>query len=66
MAAGNSKSGPQKEFEMKYNHDGIPIDDPKLKGITRYLNSCTIRGRANVAKLTIGSFFLIYLYRKYK
>lgn len=66
MAAGNSKSGPKKEFQMKYDREGIPIDDHKLKGITRYFNSCTIRGRANVAKLTIGSFFLIYLYRRYK
>ncbi|XP_048005966.1 ATP synthase membrane subunit K, mitochondrial-like [Leguminivora glycinivorella] len=39
-------------------------DDPNLKGITRYFNSTTTRGRANVTKVTYTFLALYYLYSK--
>lgn len=30
--------------------ENIPYDNPSLKGIGRYFNNSTIRGRANVSK----------------
>ena len=64
MPSQNSKSE-VKKLEIKYDHEGIPLDDPNLKGLGRYFNSCTIRGRANVAKFTIAALFGTYLYRKF-
>lgn len=49
---------------IKYDRDGIPMDDPSLKGLTRYFNSATIRGRANVAKATLTGLCLFYVYKK--
>lgn len=51
---------------ITYDRDGIPIDNPELKGLTRYLNNRKIRGRANVAKLTIASICGFYLYKKFR
>lgn len=34
--------------------DHVPYDDPNLKGISRYFNGQTIRGRANVYKTLIN------------
>lgn len=47
---------------LKCDRDGIPLDDPRLKGIVRYLNNSTIRGRANVAKATVVAFAGVYVY----
>lgn len=63
MCAQNSK--PQVEnADIKYDRDGIPLDDPKMKGLSRYFNNSTIRGRANVAKATFAGLFGFYLYKK--
>lgn len=51
------------EGTITWEH-GIKMDDTSIKGISRYLNSQTGRGRANVAKLTYGSLFGIFLYFK--
>lgn len=51
--------------KITYDRDGIPIDDPELRGLARYFNNCTIRGRSNVGKATVAAFFGIYLYRKF-
>lgn len=60
----SSSSSLQKDanFPIKYDRDGIPLDDPRLKGISRYLNNFTVRGRANVAKATVLAFAGAYLY----
>jgi hypothetical protein len=58
----SSDEGPK----LERTHDGILIDDPRIKGISRYFNSFTIRGRANVAKATIGGMFGLYVYMKFK
>lgn len=47
---------------LKRDRDGIPLDDPRLKGIARYLNNSTIRGRANAAKATVVAFAGVYVY----
>ncbi|XP_063633762.1 uncharacterized protein LOC134804582 [Cydia splendana] len=41
-------------------------DDPKLKGLSRYFNNSTIRGRANVAKATYAFFGVVILYNMLK
>lgn len=64
MSSENQKSQ-VKNPEIKYDRDGIAYDDPKMKGLTRYFNNCTIRGRANVAKATIAGFLGVYLYMKF-
>ncbi|KAK9747353.1 ATP synthase regulation [Popillia japonica] len=43
-----------------------PFDDPSLKGISRYFNNTTIRGRANVAMATLGGLTLFFIYKKIK
>lgn len=52
------------ELGVTYDHHGYKLDDPSLKGLERYLNNSTIRGRANVAKLTIGCFAGLILFWK--
>lgn len=37
-----------------------------LKGLSKYFNSQTIQGRANVAKITIGGLVVGYIIWKYK
>lgn len=49
---------------ITYDREGIPIDNPTLKGFSRYFNNHTIRGRANVAKLTIATFFGFFFLQK--
>nr|CAI5825288.1 unnamed protein product [Callosobruchus analis] len=44
-------------------HD--PWDDPSLKGIQRYFNNKTQRGRAHVAIATYVSVALYVVYRKF-
>ena len=67
MSSENSKLPAEKtEHVLKYDKAGFPLDNPALKGLTRYFNNCTIRGRANVAKATIAGFFAIYLYSKFR
>lgn len=61
MSAEKSKSRVD-SLEIKRNHDGIPLDDPAMKGLARYFNNSTIRGRANVAKAVIAGFAGIGLY----
>ncbi|KAH1015740.1 hypothetical protein HUJ04_007079 [Dendroctonus ponderosae] len=39
-------------------------DDPKLKGLSRYFNSTTIRGRANVTIATYAVIIGYFLYAK--
>ncbi|XP_013144243.1 PREDICTED: uncharacterized protein LOC106107785 [Papilio polytes] len=39
-------------------------DDPKLKGLSRYFNSQTDRGRANVSKVTMSLVAMYYVYYK--
>lgn len=36
--------------------------EEKLTGISKYFNSTTVRGRANVAKATYGALAVIALY----
>ncbi|KAL1497223.1 hypothetical protein ABEB36_008219 [Hypothenemus hampei] len=40
-------------------------DDPKLTGISRYFNSSTIRGRANVAIATYTVLIGYFIYAKF-
>lgn len=44
------------------------VDESQLKGMSRYFNSQTTTGRANVAKATIGvtALFVAYLMLKPK
>jgi hypothetical protein len=53
----------KKDVKLEYDHHGALKDDPKLKGVTRYLNNSTLRGRANVAKLTLGCAFALIAYK---
>ncbi|KXJ81403.1 hypothetical protein RP20_CCG020025 [Aedes albopictus] len=53
------------EIPVKKTSDGIPLDDPTLKGFTRYFNASTIRGRANVSKATIAGMFMGWVYFKF-
>ena len=57
---------PVSNAELKYDHEGIPLDDPRMKGLSRFFSNSTIRGRANVAKATFGAFFAFYLYKKFQ
>ncbi|EAT33811.1 AAEL005292-PA [Aedes aegypti] len=41
---------------------GDHIDETKLKGLSRYFNGETIKGRANVAKATYAGIGLLILY----
>uniref|UniRef100_A0A182Y3V2 Uncharacterized protein n=1 Tax=Anopheles stephensi TaxID=30069 RepID=A0A182Y3V2_ANOST len=41
------------EQKLKTDKDGIPIDDPSIRGWSRYFNNRTIRGRANLVITTI-------------
>lgn len=66
-------SGHDSKFDVKesssgkkFDHHGECIDDPSLKGITRYFNSSTVRGRANVAKATICGIAAYIVFRKFK
>ena len=61
----NSKS-PVEETPsgITYDHHGEVLDNTNLKGIGRYLNSTTVRGRANVSKVTFGALFAYYLISK--
>lgn len=36
------------EDEKKFDSKGHVLDDPSLRGLKRYFNNSTIRGRANV------------------
>ncbi|CAG2062125.1 unnamed protein product, partial [Timema podura] len=38
------------------------VDESQLKGLSKYFNSTTLRGRANVAKATYATIGLIILY----
>ncbi|XP_023944457.2 ATP synthase membrane subunit K, mitochondrial [Bicyclus anynana] len=38
------------------------VDESQLKGLSKYFNSTTNRGRANVAKATYAVFGVIALY----
>lgn len=51
---------------IKYDKDGFPLDNPSLKGLSRYLNNSTIRGRANVSKATFAGLVAYYLYKKFQ
>lgn len=53
---------------MNHQIPGVKMadDHPELKGLAKHLNSVTLTGRANVAKVTIGSLFLIFAYLKLK
>lgn len=51
---------------IKYNKDGIMLDNPALKGLSRYFNSTTIRGRTNSGKATVAGFLALYIYMKFK
>ncbi|XP_014249105.1 up-regulated during skeletal muscle growth protein 5 isoform X1 [Cimex lectularius] len=42
--------------------DKGPLDESQLKGLSKYFNSVTDRGRANVAKATYAGVALIALY----
>lgn len=53
------------EGTITWEH-GIKMDDSSIKGISRYLNSQTGRGRANVSKLTFATAFGIFLYFKFR
>jgi ATP synthase regulation len=65
MSDENTKSA-VKFDEIKYDREGIPMDDPRMKGLSRYFNNSTIRGRANVAKATFLGLFGFYLYKKFQ
>lgn len=54
------------EPAIKYDKSGAPLDDPSLKGISRYINGSTVRGRANVAKATMLAIAGFYIYTKFK
>ncbi|CAG9801619.1 unnamed protein product [Chironomus riparius] len=54
--SGNLKSTVESN-EVLYDHHGYKFDDPSLKGLNRYFNNSTIRGRANVAATTVGLIF---------
>ena len=62
----NSSKLPASNIQLKYDHEGIPLDDPRMKGLSRIFSNATIRGRANVAKATFGGFFAFYLYKKFQ
>ena len=53
------------EGTITWEH-GIKMDDTSIKGISRYFNSQTGRGRANVSKLTLGTFAAYLLYLKFR
>lgn len=59
MSSENSKPSVETP-PIKYNKDGIMLDNPALKGLSRYFNSTTIRGRINAGKATVPR--IIYLY----
>lgn len=42
------------------------VDESQFKGMSKYFNSTTNRGRANVAKATYASVALLILYFKFK
>lgn len=46
--------------------DQSPYDDPTLKGLQRYYNSQTQRGRANVAKFWLSFYATMYVAYKVK
>ena len=48
---------------LEKDSHGICKDDSSLKGASRYFNSSTIRGRANVAKLTLGAIAVFGIYK---
>ena len=52
--------------EILYDHHGYKLDDPSLKGLNRYFNNSTIRGRANVAATTVGLIFGLVIHNKVK
>lgn len=60
-----TKLNPKSEMKIEYDGHGAPIDNPSLQGLSRYFNSSTLRGRANVAKLTLGSIFAYIMYKQY-
>jgi hypothetical protein len=59
-----SGSSTSKSEGIIYDHHGYKVDDPSLKGFSRYFNNSTIRGRANVAKLTIACITGVVLFKK--
>jgi ATP synthase regulation len=63
--SGEASKLPVAEDTITYDHHGEKLDDPTLKGFSRYFNNSTIRGRANVAKATVGTIFALILYRKF-
>ncbi|XP_076271312.1 ATP synthase F(0) complex subunit k, mitochondrial-like [Rhynchophorus ferrugineus] len=50
---------------MSKDEEHEPFDDPKLKGISRYFNGTTVRGRANVAIATYGILAATFVYYKF-
>ena len=65
MSGKSSKLSVEKT-EITYDHHGYKLDDPSLKGLNRYFNNSTIRGRANVAATTIGLIFGLVIFNKVK
>uniref|UniRef100_A0A8W7PMY2 Uncharacterized protein n=3 Tax=gambiae species complex TaxID=44542 RepID=A0A8W7PMY2_ANOCL len=53
------------EQKLKTDKDGIPIDDPSIRGWSRYFNNRTIRGRANVAKTTLTLMLIGTMYYRF-
>uniref|UniRef100_A0A182RSX5 Uncharacterized protein n=1 Tax=Anopheles funestus TaxID=62324 RepID=A0A182RSX5_ANOFN len=51
--------------KLKTDKDGIPIDDPSIRGWSRYFNNRTIRGRANVAKTTLTLMLVGTMYYRF-
>ncbi|XP_014249106.1 up-regulated during skeletal muscle growth protein 5 isoform X2 [Cimex lectularius] len=48
--------------QLEMAGDKGPLDESQLKGLSKYFNSVTDRGRANVAKATYAGVALIALY----
>jgi ATP synthase regulation len=65
MSGHHSKLSVEKEGTgVTYDHHGAKLDDPSLKGLARIFSNETVRGRANVAKTTMGLFFGYLVYKK--
>lgn len=47
-----------------YDHHGEVLDNTSLKGIARHINSSTVRGRSNVAKITVFGILGFIMYKK--
>ncbi|XP_038208823.1 ATP synthase membrane subunit DAPIT, mitochondrial [Zerene cesonia] len=50
-------------YYIRFNRmAGEPVDESQFKGLSRYFNSYTNRGRANTAKATYAFFGVVILY----